>query len=498
MNKFWLPLFALAALSLPAFAQQDDTVVEEIVARVNNSIITREDLRRGREQMLRELREQKPNASQSDVEAREKDNLRDLIDQQLLIQKAADLGISADVETVKRLEELRLQMGAKDMEELQKMAEAEGVSWEEFKQNTKNGILTQKVISQEVSSRISVTREEEHKYYEEHKAELDQPETVRLSEILIAAIPNEPNEQDSKAGKMAPQATPEQIAAAKEKADELFEKLKSGAKFDDLARQYSNGPTAQQGGDLGYFKRGTLAKEIENQTFSLKAGQNTGVIQTKQGFLILKVLDHTQAGLPPFDKIEPQIQEQLYMHRIQPELRKYLTKLREDAYIDIKPGFVDTGASANQTKLVYTNAPATADKNKAKKGKGSKKNMGQFEKGKKSGQQDTTQTAQNNTPPNPVESQGSSSTASQPVPKHKLTKEEKKQQAAEKKRLEKEKKEHLKHLSKEERKAEEKKDKELKKQEKIEEKEAKKEAKKQKEQQEQQEGKKKHKRFIFF
>lgn len=362
MNKFWLSLLALAALSMPALAQQDDTVVEEIVARVNNSIVTREDLRRGREQMVREIREQKPNAAQTDIDAREKDNLRDLIDQQLLIQKAADLGISADVETVKRLEELRVQMGAKDMEELQKMAETEGVSWEEFKQNTKNGILTQKVISQEVGSHISVTHDEARKYYDEHKAELDQPETVRLSEILISALPDQSKEQDSKAGKMAPQATPEQLDAARAKADELLAKLKSGAKFDELARQNSNGPTAQQGGDLGYFKRGMLAKEIEDKTFSLKPGQNTDVIQTKQGFLILKVLDHTQAGVPPFEKIEGQIQEQLYMRRIQPELRKYLTKLREDAYIDIKPGFVDTGASANQTKLVYTSAPAATGK----------------------------------------------------------------------------------------------------------------------------------------
>ena len=370
MTKFLLPLIALAALSLPAFAQQDDTVVEEIVARVNNSIITREDLRRGREQMQREMREQKPNATQADLDTREKDNLRDLIDQQLLIQKASDLGISADVETVKRLEELRLQMGAKDMEELQKMAEGEGVSWEEFKQNTKNGILTQKVISQEVGSKINITREETRKFYDEHKADLDQPETVRLAEILIASLPEQPKEQDVKPGKMAPQATPEEIAAAKDKADEVFAKLKSGMKFDDLARQYSNGPTAQQGGDLGYFKRGMLAKAIEDQTFSLKPGQYSSVIQTKQGFLILKVLDHTQAGLPPFEKVEDQIRENLYMRSIQPELRKYLTKLREDAYIEIKPGFVDTGASSNQTKLVYTNTPATPDKKaKSKKKK---------------------------------------------------------------------------------------------------------------------------------
>ncbi|HWC18991.1 MAG TPA: peptidylprolyl isomerase, partial [Terriglobales bacterium] len=120
----------------------------------------------------------------------------------------------------------------------------------------------------------------------------------------------------------------------------------------------------------------TLAKEVEDLTFNMKPGWVSDVIRTKQGFVILKVNQHTQAGIAPLKQVEGRIQEALYYERLQPALRAYLTKLREDAYIDTtnaaKLGYVDTGASPNQTKPIYTTA---ADTNPAKKAK-KKKKMG--------------------------------------------------------------------------------------------------------------------------
>ncbi len=361
MKKFLFLLLAVSAATLPALAQQD-TIVEEIVARVNNSIITRADLHHAQEEIIRESHDQ--NLSASAVAGRQKDCLRDLIDQELLVQRATDLGISADTDLVKRLDELRQKMGLDSMEALESEATKQGISWEEFKQNAKNGILTQKVISEEVGAHVNITRDEELKFYNDHKAELDQPEGVRLAEILVSPVPLR-SLVDSKTGQPlpAPAPTPEQIAAARAKADGLLAKLKAGAKFEDLARSSSDGATAAQGGDLGFFKRGSLAKQLEDPTFALKPGETTGVIETRQGYVILKVVDHLPGGLPPFEKIEPQLQEAIYVQKIQPALREYLTKLRENAYLDIKPGYVDSGASPNQTKLVYTNTPTPTNKN---------------------------------------------------------------------------------------------------------------------------------------
>ncbi len=363
MKKFLWFLIAIGSLTSPVLGQQD-TVVEEIIARVNNSIITHADLRRNEEQTAQESKEL--TLSQKQVDERAANSLRDLIDQQLLVQKAADLGISADADLVKRLDELRKQMKAGSMEDLQKIAEAQGVSWEEFKQNTKNGILTQKVISSEVGSHLQVTHDEIQKYYDEHRSEITQPERVRLSEILIANNPNAPKPEPGKQNTLK-EATPEQVADAEAKANAVYQQLKAGAKFDELAVKDSNGSTAEQGGDLGYFKRNDLAKELEDQSFALKTGEFTQPIRTRQGFIILRVTDHIEAGTPPLDRVREQIQEQLYAQRVQPALREYLTKLREEAYIDIKPGYTDTGASSQQTKLIYTSD--TGPKTKQVRGK---------------------------------------------------------------------------------------------------------------------------------
>ena len=355
--------------SQPASAggAQDDKVIEEIVARVNNAIITRADLRRNQLQIEYDAKEQ--NLTQTQVQERQQNSLRDLIDQQLLVQKAAELGISADADLVKRLDEIRKQMKAGTLEELQKLAESQGVHWEEFKQNTKTGILTQKVIGSEVGARIQVTQQEAQKYYDEHRAEFTQPERVRLSEILIANDPSAP-----KGTPLEP--TPDQVAAAEAKIKDIYTRLKSGAQFDELARKESNGPTAEQGGDLGYFKRNDLAKTLEDETFKLKAGEITPPVHTRQGFIILQVNDHIEAGTPSFERVREQIHERLYMERIQPALREYLVKLREDAYIDIKPGYSDTGASSNQSNLVYaTDSGPKTKQVRGKLGMGKKKTV---------------------------------------------------------------------------------------------------------------------------
>ena len=136
-----------------------------------------------------------------------------------------------------------------------------------------------------------------------------------------------------------------------------------------MAKKNSDGPSASQGGDLGVFKRGTLAKELEDKTFAMKAGEVTDVIRTKQGYVILKVASHQMAGIPPLKDVEPRVQDALYMQKLQPALRAYLTKLREQAYIDYKEGYVDSGQSPNQTKPVETAAAKSADTKKLKKKK---------------------------------------------------------------------------------------------------------------------------------
>jgi peptidyl-prolyl cis-trans isomerase SurA len=344
MTKLLPSLLFVLLIASPSFAA--DKVIEEIVARVNNQIITRSEYLRSKDELRKEAQQQDPVNADKIVTDRDKDVLRDLIDQQLLLDKGKELGITADTELIKKLDQMRKDMNLDSMEDLEKAAQAQGVSFEDFKQNMRNQIITQQVIGREVGSRLVINKEDEEKFYEEHKSELDQPEQIRLSEILISTE-KKPNDTRDES---------QVLQSAQEKANTLLEEIKKGTKFEDVAKKNSDGPSAAQGGELGYFKRGTLAKELEDKTFGMKPGDVSDVIRTKQGFIILKVTEHHEAGVPPFNQIQQRIQDAVYMQKLQPALREYLTKLREDAFIDIKPGYADTGASPNQTKPVETAA----------------------------------------------------------------------------------------------------------------------------------------------
>jgi peptidyl-prolyl cis-trans isomerase SurA len=388
MKKLSLVLVAFVCLPLIAPAQ----LVEEIVARVNNQIITKSEYERSKDQLRDEVKQQEPANADKVYAEREPDVLRDLIDQQLLLDKGKDLQITGDTELIKQLDQMRKEMKLGSMEELEEEAKKQGISWEDFKQNMRNKIITQRVIGEEVGGHLSQpSKEEEQKFYDEHKADMDQPESVRLAEILVApktvapavptappsppADPNAPaaanaNPQPSAADDAARQATDAAaLSAAEAKANDLLKQIRDGANFEDIAKKYSDGPSAADGGALGAFPRGKLAKELEDKTFALKAGQVTDVIRTRQGYVILKVVDHQMAGVPPLKDVLPKIQDALYYEKLQPALRTYLTKLREEAYINYAAGYVDTGASPNQTQPVETASAKEADAKKLKKKK---------------------------------------------------------------------------------------------------------------------------------
>jgi peptidyl-prolyl cis-trans isomerase SurA len=386
----------------PSAVQSSGQTVEEIITRVNNQIITKSEFERSKDQLRDEVKQQNSKDPDKLYADREKDILRDLVDQQLLLDKGKDLGITGDTDLIKDLDKMRKEMKLDSMEDLEKEAVKQGISWEDFKQNKRNQIITQKVIGEEVSSHLAVSKEEIQKFYDDHKAEMEQPEYIRLSEILVApktaaptpgsvpppaaaptttpastdsstpaaATPNAPPADD--AARQAAEAAA--LSAAEAKANDLLKQIHDGATFEDIAKKYSGGPSAADGGNLGTFERGKLAKPIEDKTFALKAGEVTDVIQTKQGYVILKVVEHQQAGIPPLKDALPHIQDALYYEKLQPALRAYLTKLREDAYIKYADGYTDTGMSPNQTQPIET---ADAKESAAKKlGKKKHKKLG--------------------------------------------------------------------------------------------------------------------------
>jgi peptidyl-prolyl cis-trans isomerase SurA len=330
--------------------------VEEIVARVNNEIITRSEYEKSLNSAEEDARQDcqgkcTPEQLKAEIDQRQKTSLRDLIDQSLLVQRAKDMGVSVEPELIKRLDAIRTQNKIESMEELEKAVTSQGLNWEDFKNNIRSTLLTQRVISSEVGSHITISDEEISKYYEAHKKEYVRPEQVALREIEV-----------STQGKK-----PEEIPDLKKKAETTLQRIKDGEDFGEMAKRFSDSKTKTQGGFLGMYKRGELSKELEDKVFNMKKNELTEVTETKQGFLILQVLEHYDEGEQSLAKVKNEITDKLYGARMEPAMREYLKTLREQSFVVIKPGYVDAAGGPGNSEIQEVSA--TPEASKVKKGR---------------------------------------------------------------------------------------------------------------------------------
>ncbi|MGO8813910.1 MAG: peptidyl-prolyl cis-trans isomerase [Terriglobia bacterium] len=323
-----LKTLALAAVAMAFVAPllRAAHVVERIIARVNSEIITQRQFEREKGKLRDELAQQ---YSGADLEAKLNDEsknlLRDLIDESLMVQKAKDEDINVDTDLIKKLDQIRKQDNLSTIEDLQKDAEQQGVNWEDFKEQIRRQLLMQEVISREVGSRVIVTREDARQYYNQHKDEFKSEGIVHLAEILVSNEKYKPDE-------------------AEKRANAAEAELKGGAKFSEVVKKYSDGPSVDSAGDIGPMKTSAVTPSILAAIDKLDINDYTEVLPTKNGYMILRLLERFSPGVPKFEEVESRVQEMLYNQRMAPKLREYLNQLRTDSYTFLAPGYIDTGA----------------------------------------------------------------------------------------------------------------------------------------------------------
>ena len=327
-------LLCIAAANVLSAA--DPIVIEQIVAKVNGEIITRSELQRMKRGMAEEMKAN--NASAADiakaVQEREKDFLREKIDTMLLVQKGRDLTINLDPDVTKYIADLQRKSKIADVDKFQAyIRENTGMPYEDYRAEIKNNMLTRRVIGQEVSSKIVIPKAELRKFYDEHKNDYQREERVFLREIFLTL--------DGK-------AEAEKLAVEK-KAKDLVARARKGEKFNELARDNSDSETAKSEGELPPSKKGELRKELEDKVWAAKKNEVLDPMPFPNGWLILKVEEHHQAGLAEFEEVEGEVMNRLFEPRMQPAVREYLTKLRSDAFLEIREGYVDTAAAAGKS-----------------------------------------------------------------------------------------------------------------------------------------------------
>ena len=333
MSHRVLLIFIAAVAPLTA---ADPIVIEQIVAKVNGEIITRSELERRKKGMAEEMKSRNASAAEISeaLKEREKDFLREKIDTMLLVQKGRDLSINLDTEVTKHLAEIQRRSKIADSDKFQAyIRENTGMPYEDYRAEIKNNMLTRRVIGQEVSSKIIVPKAEVRKYYDEHKTDFQREERVFLREIFLTI------EGKSEAEK----------TAVEKKAKDLVARARKGEKFNELARDNSDSETAKSDGELPPSKKGELRKELEDKVWAAKRNDVLEPMPFPNGWLILKVDEHHQAGLAEYEEVEGEVTNRLFEPRMQPAVREYLTKLRGEAFLEIREGYVDSAAAAGKS-----------------------------------------------------------------------------------------------------------------------------------------------------
>lgn len=306
-----------------ALAQEEAVVIDGIVARVNRDIITLSSYRRAQIDLRREL-EQQGLAGQQLEEAYQqglKDLLQSLIDTQLLVQKADELGITVEAQINEYLIELAKQNNVPPSQ-INDMLQRMGLDPDQARQLLRVRFLREAILGREVYPKIfqNIFDKDVEAYYKEHIDQYTEPSGVKLSEIFIKV-----------GGRTHDQA--EALTR------QLIGQIRAGEDFAKLARLHSDGPTASSGGDLGWFNLDPRPElgEVQRKAIEGKpVGQVTDPIELSDGFRIFRIDERREKKEKPLaPELRREINMRIAAQRAQLAIQEYIKKLREDAYIYI-------------------------------------------------------------------------------------------------------------------------------------------------------------------
>jgi parvulin-like peptidyl-prolyl isomerase len=285
-------------------------VIDRIAATVNGDVIT-----------LSELKEATLSANQGPASPQTQGQvLEDMIEEKLLEQEAKKLRVQVtEKEIDAAIEGVKTRFNLTD-EQMVEVLKKQNLTPQTFREQWRRQLLANKVIGAQVQGQIAVTEDEIKKYYEQNNGKSESIAETKIAHILI------------------PVTSPDQEEQTKNLAEEVTKLAKSGQDFGELAKKYSkDDSSAQKGGDLGYFKKGEMAEELEKAVEETPPGEIIGPVRSPAGYHIIKVIDKKKAEATPLDKSkEDEIRETLYQQKVEIAIKAWLEDVKKTAYIEKK------------------------------------------------------------------------------------------------------------------------------------------------------------------
>lgn len=301
-----------------AVAAQEKQPASEKAAVVNGTIISKDDYNRELKLYIDRIGSRGRQISEAQIAKIKIEILDSLIDRELLFQESQKIGIKVDMQEISAEVDVIRQRFATE-EEFKTALTRMNLTEVALQLRIKQRLAIQKAIDVKIGNTIVIKDEESKKFYDTHPRYFKQPEEVRARHILI---------------KLAPEADEAQKVEAQKKIKAVQQKLRDGEDFAKVAKDFSEGPSSINGGELPAFKRGDMVKPFEDAAFALKSNEISDVVQTRFGYHIIKVVEKKPERTIGYEEIKKQLTAYLKQQKINQEVSSYLNELRKTAKIE--------------------------------------------------------------------------------------------------------------------------------------------------------------------
>lgn len=320
LPKALLPfIFIFANLATVCHAE----LIDRAIAVVNSEVITLSEVNEAGKEIFQRVAEQTPPEQLTTALGQARQSvIESLIEQKILLQEARKNGIEVTDEDVDNALKRILERNNTSLEQFRRELATIGMNEKQYRENLKKQILGSKVVGYEVRSKVIIPEERIIDYYDTHYTEQVDEGGYYILQIGISYDQN-----DEKA-----------LKNAEQKGERILSLAKSGQDFKELARQYSDLPSAADGGDIGVFQASEMASYMRDAVTGLAPGEISDIIKTPVGLQIYKLLSSQEGQIitkVPYEEVKEEIRQQLFQQEMENRYQDWMKQMREGAYVKI-------------------------------------------------------------------------------------------------------------------------------------------------------------------